>query len=69
MGRVQFTNTDSDGNPVTNELAITIDGDRYVIGVASTGTVMVSDEVEEHLVESPDYQVESYTSDTTDDED
>lgn len=62
MGRVQFTNADSDGNPVTERLALELDGERHVIDVASTGSAMIPAALEEYLVESDAYQVEPYNS-------
>lgn len=62
MGRIKFTNTDSSGNPVTERLTVTIDGERQTIEVASTGTAQVSEDVEKHLVKDGNVAIESYNS-------
>lgn len=60
MGRVKFTNTDSDGDAVTRRMTVTIDGERHDIEIASTGTAQVSQAVEDYLVGSDDIAVEPY---------
>lgn len=60
---VQFTTTDSTGSPVTSSLAITLDGERYEIDVAETGTARVPEHVGKHLIDSPDYAVAAVESD------
>ncbi len=63
MGRVKFTNVDSAGDAVTRRLAVTIDGERHEIDIASTGTAQVSEAVEDYLVDSDDIAVEAYEPD------
>lgn len=58
--RVQFTQTDSDGNPVTRQLVVTLDDERHEIDVASTGTANPPKAVAEHLLASDDYAVVEY---------
>lgn len=61
--RLRLTNTDSDGNPVTSRLVVTVDDERYECNVASTGTFRVPEHVGTELLERDGYAVERHTSD------
>lgn len=54
---VYFTNLDSTGRPVTRQLSVTIDGERYTVTPTDTGAAQVSEAVGEHLVSSDDHAV------------
>lgn len=56
---VRFTNVDSAGDPVTKEYTLEYEGERLTLTPSSNGTVEVSDELGEYLVESDEYAVES----------
>lgn len=54
---LRFTNTDSNGNPTTEELAVTVDGTRYEIETNGSQLVEVPDPVGEYML-AEDYAVE-----------
>lgn len=55
---VQFTNTDSAGEPVTSRLTVEHDGDSIEIDVASTGRANVPEGLAERMIESDSFAVE-----------
>lgn len=65
--RVVVNQTDSTGQPTVSEFTVFWDDERRVIDVASTGTTEnLSDDLAEHLLESPQYDVSPYETDDAD---
>lgn len=58
---LEFHNTDSDGNPTTDELAVTVQNTRYEIATEGSQLVEVPDEVGEYML-SEGYAVEEASS-------
>lgn len=54
---VYLTHIDSTGRPVTRQLTVTIDGERYTITPTATGAAQVPAVVGEYLLASDDIAV------------
>lgn len=66
--RAKFTQRDSDGNLTHSKLTRTVDGERAVMRVASTGTIQGPENVIQALIDDPGSEVEPLEEDEDKDE-
>ena len=61
--RGKLTNTDSEGDPVTDSFRAEVDGAVETFDVASTGTIQATESVMSELIADPEYAVVGLDSD------
>jgi hypothetical protein len=67
--RGKLTNTDSEGDPVTDSFRAEVDGAVETFDVASTGTIQATESVMSELIADPEYAVVALDSDSDSDGD
>jgi len=62
--RGKLTNTDSEGDPVTDSFRAEVDGAVETFDVASTGTIQATESVMSELIADPEHAVVALDSDS-----